>query len=98
LFELELAAGPTRRGTGQDHGGINLPVNAEDFHELSQTLAQLPRPATEHDTMAACFLKAGDLPVVPQNVTTLGNFIREHPLIGQQLFTVAAGVPPSRGA
>ncbi|MBM3463048.1 MAG: hypothetical protein FJX76_13175 [Armatimonadetes bacterium] len=87
LMSLKLPVGEGNVALAKAMVEQNVPLGKESFQELKQTLQQLPRPATPQDAQAATFLKAGNLPVTPQNVTVLANFITEHPLLGAQLFT-----------
>ncbi len=64
-----------------------LTLTTQNFNEMKEALAQLPR-SLPTDTQAASFLKLSSLPLTPQNITTLSNFITTHPLIGAQLFEV----------
>ena len=69
---------------------FGVPVTHQEMQELTKMLGQFPGGASANKelVMAACFLRAGNLPVVPQNVLTLANFMVQNPFIGLQLFQV----------
>lgn len=69
-----------------------VPLTKENFALFKAALAQteagpatLPLPARAG---AVCFLQANNLPLSPQNVLTLANFIAAHPQISAQLFAL----------
>ncbi len=71
-----------------EHG---IPLTRENLASLKSALAQLPpesaaglpQPAR---VGAAWFLQSSQLPLTPQNISTLGHFIAANPQLGQQLF------------
>lgn len=88
LLDLKL---PVSEGTLQLARAMveqGVPLEREGLQDLNRVLTQLPHEATPQDAQAATFLKAGNLPVTPQNVTVLANFILEHPFIGSQMMSL----------
>lgn len=84
-MKLPLSEDNVKTAKGMLQSG--LPLTKEGFTEMKEALAQLPRTLPT-DTQAASFLKLSSLPMTPQNISTLSNFITTHPLIGAQLFEV----------
>jgi len=72
-----------------EHG---IPLTRENMASLKSALAQLPpEPAAGGVPQparvgAAWFLQSSQLPLTPQNISTLGHFIAANPQLGQQLF------------
>ena len=62
-----------------------VPLTGENVKELKTALAQLPSPKPS-DMQAATFLKSAQLPMTPQNITTLSNFITMNPQLGACFF------------
>jgi len=84
-MKLPLSEDNVKTAKGMLQSGLSL--TKENFTEMKEALAQLPR-SLPTDTQAASFLKLSSLPLTPQNISTLSNFITSHPLIGAQLFEV----------
>lgn len=67
-----------------EHG---MPLTPENFTDMKEAMSLLPKNLST-DMQAASFLKLSSLPLTTQNITTLSNFITNHPLIGAQLIEI----------
>lgn len=88
LVDMKLPVNDTSVQLARTMVEFGVPVTHQDMQELTRALAQFPGGASANKEllMAACFLKAGRLPMAPQNVLTLANFMVQNPFIGVQLF------------
>jgi hypothetical protein len=88
LLDMQLPVDDKSIALARSMVEFNVPLTASDLQELTRALAQMPDGASagREATMAACFLKAGNLPVLPQNIMTLANFLVQNPFLGLQLF------------
>lgn len=78
----------------------NLPLDKQTFQSIQKAVTQLPpapnQAVANARTGAACFLQASGIPVTPQNITALSNFIVSHPQIGQQLYNMQGEIKKIR--
>lgn len=85
-----------------DQGNLNLaktmvelkiPLTKENFAQMKQVLAQVAGPNNQAQAMpakvaATSFLQNSQLPVTPQNVNVLSNFIANNPQAGMQMMSL----------
>lgn len=76
---------------------MRIPLTKENFSMMKQALAQTARPAgpgqqqpapMNSRVAATGFLQNSQLPVTPQNVTVLSNFLSNNPQVGMQMVTL----------
>lgn len=72
---------------------LKIPLTKENFAQMKQVLAQVAGPNNQTAAMpakvaATSFLQNSQLPVTPQNVTVLSNFIANNPQAGMQMMTL----------
>lgn len=65
---------------------FGMALSSKNFTEVTKALSQLPRPMNPTDLAACSFLKSCNLPMTPDNIMTLSNFIARNPMLGSQLF------------
>lgn len=65
-----------------------VPLTQENVKDLKASLSQLPN-VKPSDMQAATFLKSAQLPMTPQNITTLSNFIATNPQLGACFFEIS---------
>lgn len=93
-LKLPLTEGNMSLATAMvEHGA---PLTKENFAVLKNALAQLPAAAnggaSSTQVGAAWFLQNSQLPLNPQNIGVLSNFIAAHPQLGQQLFSLQSEI------
>lgn len=64
---------------------FGIPLTSQNFGEVNKALAQLPRPATMTDMAACSLLKDFNMPLTPNNIMTMSDFIARNPMLGAQL-------------
>ncbi len=67
---------------------MGMPLTPQDFAEMQKALAQMPNSSPD-DISSAGFLKMAQMPMTPENISTLSNFLSQNPMIGAQLFEVS---------
>lgn len=69
---------------------FGLPLTRGDMQQLLKLLGRLPGggPMPSEQASAACFLKAGQLPVTSQNVLALATHLSRRPVLGLQLLNL----------
>jgi hypothetical protein len=72
---------------------MGVPLTKQDFQELQQALGQMPQGSdgapNSQDVTSAAFLKLAQLPMTPENITVMTNFMTQNPMMGAQLFEVS---------
>lgn len=63
---------------------MGVPLTQQDMQELQQALARLQNPQ-QSDITSASFLKMAQLPMTPDNISALTNFMMQNPMLGAQL-------------
>lgn len=69
---------------------LKIPLTRENFTMMKQVLAQSGGPQSAMTTKVAAtgFLQNAQLPVTPQNVTVLSNFLANNPQVGMQMMSL----------
>ncbi len=72
---------------------LKIPLTKENFTMMKQVLAQAGGPNQSAAPMttkvaATSFLQNSQLPVTPQNVTVMSNFLSNNPQVGMQMMTL----------
>jgi flagellar hook-length control protein FliK len=85
LSRMKLPVTETNIKLAQSMLEYRVPLNLENLINLRNALANL---AEKHpmDMPAASFLMLNQIPLTPQNLTSLSYFMTYHPMLGEQLF------------
>lgn len=74
---------------------LKIPLTKENFQQMKQVLAQSAGPGGGQQAApvptrvaATSFLQNAQLPITPQNVTVLSNFLANNPQIGMQMVSL----------
>lgn len=77
---------------------LKIPLTKENFQSMKQVMAQTASPAggpgqsqaapATSRVAATGFLQNSQLPVTPQNVTVMSNFLNNNPQVGMQMMTL----------
>lgn len=91
LSSLKLPVDASSMELAKNMVELKIPLTKDNFSLMKQALAQTSQPGaapTAARTAAVGFLQNAQLPVTPQNVTVLSNFLHNNPQVGMQMMTL----------
>ena len=97
LTSMKMPADSANMELAKNMVELKIPLTKENFTQMKQVMAQSATPQGPGQTQAApmqsrvaatSFLQNSQLPVTPQNVSVLSNFLSNNPQVGMQMVSL----------
>ena len=97
LTNMKMPADSANMELAKNMVELKIPLTKENFTQMKQVMAQSANPQGPGQTQAApmqsrvaatSFLQNSQLPVTPQNVSVLSNFLSNNPQVGMQMVSL----------